>query len=188
MNIKALDSELKDDGSVFLAYDGFLTQALIVAMTEALEKESQMSATMRTNILTIFIELSQNMMNYSKSQDITASHNDGRGMIVVGHDKEKDTYYVMSRNLISKEDKERIDEKLKKILSLNKDELRSYYRQMRKTGHEKHEQGAGIGFIEIARRCEEMVYSFEEVGDRYRFILKATLKNESVSNSSTQGQ
>jgi len=179
MNIKELDKELKDDGIVFLAYDGFLTQTLIVAMTEALEKESEVgdiSMTTSTNILTIFIELCQNMMNYSKSQKSLQSRNDGKGMILVGHDKDKDKYYVLSRNLVNEKDKIVMEEKLDKISALDKDALRLYYREMRKLGSDKHEKGAGIGFIEIARKSEKMVYSFEKIEDIYSFTLKAVLK------------
>jgi len=181
MSIQELDAELKNDGVIFLAYDGFLTQALIVAMTEALEKESasgELGMTTSTNILTIFIELCQNMMNYSKSQKALSSRSDGKGMILVGHDKEEDKYYVQSRNLINENDKEVIEKKLEKIVSLDHEKLRKYYREMRRLGSDKHEKGAGIGFIEIARKCEKMLYSFEEIDEVYSFTLKAVLKKE----------
>ena len=179
MNLEHLERELKDDGIVFLAYDGFLTQALIVAMTEALEKESDtLTKTTSNNILTIFIELTQNMMNYSKSQKALRSRNDGKGMILVGHDKVEDQYYVLSKNLINEVDKKHIEENLDAVSELSPEELRKYYREMRKLGHAKHEKGAGIGFIEIARKCEKMVYSFKKVDDVYSFTLKAILKKE----------
>ena len=179
MNLEHLDRELKDDGIIFLAYDGFLTQALIVAMTEALEKESDtLTKTTSNNILTIFIELTQNMMNYSKSQKALQSRNNGKGMILVGHDKEEDQYYVLSKNFINEEDKKHIEENLDTVSALSPDELRKYYREMRKLGHAKHEKGAGIGFIEIARKCEKMTYSFKKLDDVYSFTLKAILKKE----------
>jgi len=178
MNIKRLDANLKEDGIVFLAYEGFITQALIVAMTEALEKESEtgeLNMTTSTNILTIFIELSQNMMNYSKCKKGKTFNSDGKGMILVGFDKEKDKYYVMSRNYVLEEDKEKMEHKLEKIVLMDKEELRKYYREMRKKGSDKHIKGAGIGFIEIARKCEKMVYSFDKIEDSYTFTLKAIL-------------
>ena len=179
MTLEHLDKELKDDGIVFLAYDGFLTQALIVAMTEALERESDtLNKTTSTNILTIFIELTQNMMNYSKSQKALRSRNDGKGMILVGHDKGEDQYYVLSKNLINEVDKKHIEENLNTVSALSPEELRKYYREMRKLGHDKHEKGAGIGFIEIARKCEKMTYAFKKVDDVYSFTLKAVLKKE----------
>ena len=179
MNLEYLDKELKDDGIVFLAYDGFLTQALIVAMTEALERESdELNKTTSINILTIFIELTQNMMNYSKSQKALQSRNDGKGMILVGYDKEQRQYYVMSKNLVNKVDKGHIKTTLDKVSSMEPEVLRKYYRDMRKQGQNKHDKGAGIGFIEIARKCEKMIYSFEKRDDVYSFTLKAILKKE----------
>ncbi|MDF1881788.1 hypothetical protein JHD50_10840 [Sulfurimonas sp. MAG313] len=179
MNLNRLDEELHNDGIVFLAYDGFITQALIVAMTEALEKESDnLGLTTSTNILTIFIELTQNMMNYSKSQKKLHCSCNGKGMILVGYINESHQYYVMSRNVIIEKDKDYIQSLLEKIVSLDAQELRNYYRELRKLGKTKHEKGAGIGFIEIARKCEKIIYDFEAVDDIYNFTFKAILKKE----------
>jgi len=179
MNLQGLDEEFKNDGIVFLAYDGFITQSLIVAMTEALEKESdKLSLTTRTNILTIFIELTQNMMNYSKSQKDLPSQNDGKGMILVGYINETKQYYLMSKNFVNSDDKMYIPGLLENITSLNSEELRQYYRQVRKLGKDKHEKGAGIGFIEIARRCENIIYNFEALDNVYNFTFRAILKKE----------
>ena len=70
MNMNNIKDLVQKDGIVFLAYGGFLSQTLIVCMTESLEKEaedSELTMNDSTNIFTIFIELAQNMMNYSKS-------------------------------------------------------------------------------------------------------------------------
>ena len=38
-DLRALEAILEEDGIVFLSYGGFLTQSLIVGMTEALDGE-----------------------------------------------------------------------------------------------------------------------------------------------------
>ena len=84
-DIKRLESMLEEDGVVFLTYGGFLTQSLISGMTEALEKEAQgsnISLKVSGNIFTIFIELAQNMMNYSKK--VENGGFDPKGLILVG--------------------------------------------------------------------------------------------------------
>lgn len=179
MNIEQLDSALRDSGIVFLAYDGFLTQSLIVGMTEALDKESEnneISLAVSTNILTVFIELSQNMMNYSKFKSTNEQHFDGKGLIIVGYSNEDERYYVMSRNLISALDKEKITPKLDEVMGMDKTELRKLYREKRKSGDDKHAKGAGIGFIEVARKCESMEYSFSQANnEQYYFLLKTVI-------------
>ena len=58
MNISAIQEIVEKDGIVFLTYGGFLSQALISGMTEALEKEAEQNELNMgdsSNIFTIFI-------------------------------------------------------------------------------------------------------------------------------------
>jgi len=174
-DISKLEAILEEDGIVFLTYGGFLTQSLIVAMTDALEKEAEnydLSMKISHNIFTIFIELAQNMMNYSKR--IASNGLDPKGLILVGKNK-KGLYYVLSQNVLNEEDKNKIEPKLKTIQSLNKDEIKKLYRETRKSGKDTHDKGGGIGFLEIAKRCEQIVYQFIPIenSNRYYFKFKA---------------
>jgi len=117
INTQRLESLLIEDGIVFLTYGGFLTQSLIVGMTEALERESEhaeLSMKQSNNIFTIFIELSQNMMNYSKKVTRVENNFDPKGMIIVGKNAQEE-YYILSQNIISLEDREKIEPKLEAI-------------------------------------------------------------------------
>ena len=87
MNISKIRDMVEDDDIVFLTYGGFLSQTLISGMTEALEKEAEdndLKMGIANNIFTIFIELSQNMMNYSKSKNIQNKASAKSGLIIVG--------------------------------------------------------------------------------------------------------
>lgn len=180
MKFETLESILEEDGIVFLTYGGFLTQALIAGMTDALEKEAEsndLSPKAAGNIFTIFIELSQNMMNYSKSKADVDKKFDPKGMIIVGMDKNEDSYFIISRNLINLNDKEKIESRLKAIEGKDKEELRKMYRELRKSGRDKHNVGAGIGFIEVARRCDSVEHTFSKFNDeKYYFTFKSIIK------------
>ena len=173
-DMKQLETILEQDGILFLTYGGFLTQSLIVGMTEALEKEtesSDLSMKLANNIFTIFIELAQNMMNYSKK--VEKEGIDPKGLILVGKTAAGE-YYVLSQNIVDLEDKKKIEEKLTKIEGLNRDEIKKLYRQARRSGKDTHNKGGGIGFFEVAKRCERIEYSFSKINDgRYYFQLKA---------------
>ncbi len=183
MKFDMLENILQEDGIVFLSYGGFLTQSLIAALTDALEQEVQkkdLSVKISTNIFTIFIELAQNMMNYAKSKT-DAKRYEAKGLIVVGTETANNQkyYYIISRNLIDAEDKERVENGLKTIEGLDKEELRKLYREQRKAGKDKHNKGAGIGLIEIARRCDKVEHNFEDQGDgHFYFTLKTMLHKE----------
>ena len=179
MKFTNLEQILEKDGIVFLTYGGFLTQPLIAGMTDALEQEAarnELSMKVSSDIFTIFIELSQNMMNYSKSKTESNGEFDSKGLIIVGMDNNKTSYYIISRNIIDANDKVKIEERLTEVESLDKDELRKLYRERRKSGRDKHSKGAGIGFVEVARRCDKVEHQFETLDStRYYFTVKSTI-------------
>ena len=173
-NIKTLEEILEKDGIIFLTYGGTLTQSLIVAMTEALEKETEeadLSIGLASKIFTIFIELAQNMMHYSKKMNKDGF--DSKGLIVVGKNKEGQ-YYVFGQNIVDDTDRENIEPKIKTILSSSKDEIKKMYRDARKSGKDTHTKGGGIGFYEIAKKSEKIEYSFIDLENgKYYFQFKA---------------
>ena len=179
MDINQIQRMVDNDGIIFLSYGGYLSQTLIAGMTEALEKEAEdngITMGISNNLFTIFIELSQNIMNYSKS--LSNDKFRAQGLILVSKDKD-DSYHIHSQNIVSKVDKEKIEPKLQEIQSLDKDALKKRYRELRKSGRNSHDKGGGIGFYEIARKCDSIEYSFTKIqDDRYYFYIKTTNKTK----------
>jgi carboxylesterase type B len=183
MKFDALENILESDGIVFLSYGGFLTQSLIAGMTDALEQEAannELSQKVSNNIFTIFIELAQNMMNYSKAKEYDEIYA-SKGLIIVGTESDNKHYYIISRNVIDAEDKLKVEKRLKEIEGLDKEALRQLYRDRRKAGRDKHEKGAGIGFIEIARRCDRIEHEFTpHNGNKHYFTIKTIIDKEQL--------
>lgn len=180
MNINLIQELVEKDGIVFLTYGGFLSQALISGMTEALEKEAEqnnLNMGVSSNIFTIFIELAQNMMNYSKTKCNDNFNNlKSEGLIVVGRDNEQN-YYIHSQNIVGTDDKEKIEPVLTKIQSLNRDEIKKIYRELRRSGKNTHGKGGGIGFYEISKRCDNIDFEFKPINEnKYYFHFKAEIK------------
>jgi hypothetical protein len=167
---------------VFISYGGLLTQSLISAMTEALEKETQESEIgmgISSNLFTIFIELSQNMLNYSKTKDKGCRDINPGGLIVVSKNIDGTVYYVHSQNVISVDDKNVIEPKLKEVQTLDRDGIKKRYRELRRSGKGTHSKGGGIGFYEIAKRCDKVDYEFMPINeDKYYFHIKTTIKTK----------
>ncbi len=171
MNIDAVKEFVKKDGIVFLTYGGFLSQTLISGMVESIEKEtvaSNIGMGDSTNILTIFIELSQNILNYSKTKEQENDESKAEGLVVVGKstDSELHQYYIISQNIVAIQDKEKIIPKLEEILTLDKEGLKKRYRELRKSGKDSHDKGGGIGFYEIAKRSDKIEYDFSPINEK----------------------
>jgi hypothetical protein len=190
MQYSKLESVLNEDGIIFLQYGGELTQSLIVAMTDILEKEVEnnlIGLKTSSNIFTIFIEMSQNLMNYGKRNREKGLNFNTRGLIIIGlkegNGERPENYYIISRNLITEVDKAVIQERLDAVEGLDNEALRKLYRTLRKSGRDKHSQGAGIGFVEIARRCDSLTHTIKKGPDGlYHFTLKAKIFLEEVKH------
>ncbi len=179
MNIKDVQKLVENNGIIFLSFGGFLSQTLITGMTEALEKEAEennVGMGVSSNVFTIFIELAQNMMNYSKNKDMNCRVISPGGLIVVSKDTEGN-YFIDSQNIVSIEDKEKIEPKLAEIVTLDKDGIKKRYKELRRSGKNTHKIGGGIGFYEIAKRCDKVEYTFESINeDKFYFHIKTEVK------------
>ena len=171
-----LEALLKEDNIIFLTYGGTFTQSLIAGMTGVLEKEveeAELSMKISNNIFVVFIELAQNVMNYSKkvkSQNIL----DPKGLIFVG--KKEENYFVCSQNIISKEDRERIEPRLKSIQNATDEAIKKLYKEVRRSGKESHEKGGGLGLLEIAKKSQQIEYHFQDLqNDKFYYKICVTI-------------
>lgn len=177
MNLEELEQMLSDEGIVFLSYGGMLSQKLITNMVEALENEinEKINLSSSIDIFTVFVELSQNIMNYSKEKNLSFKP---RGLVLVGL-KEGKKYYVLSRNAVTKEDKENLEKKLNLIQNMTREEIKEKYKELRREDRKIEHNGAGIGFYEIAKRCENIEYEFKKLEEElYQFSFIANINEK----------
>lgn len=175
MNISKIRKVMSEEGIVF-SFSGMISQSLTSFMIETAKKQLEArgeDAKMTRNMLLIGIEQLQNIMSYSKEKDIFQGNRYvSPGVMVIGFSDQKQKYYVNSSNEIVFEDKEKVSKKLDYINSLEKDELRKYLREKLRSAEDKHDRGAGVGFIEMAKRSsEKLEYGFEEIDGKLYFHI-----------------
>jgi hypothetical protein len=160
MDLSFINSVIDKNAKLHMVYAGPLSQGLISEMTQMLEKEAQeasLSMTEATNLFTIFIELSQNIVSYAHRQ--TESYRI-EGLLVVGQRQDSLDFFIQSQNLIRPEDRLRLEPKLREIKTMDKESIKKRYRELLRSGRDAHHKGAGIGFYEIAKRCDDIDYEF----------------------------
>ena len=84
---------------------------------------------------------------------------------------------VFAGNLIQRSDVERLRVKLSRIRDMSKDELKVLYKEQLRAEPEEGSKGAGLGFMEIARRASKPIeFDFTDVDANHAFFaLKATI-------------
>lgn len=179
MNITQIQELVKKDSIVLLMYGGFLSQTLISSMTEALgnkANEDDLTMSDSINIFIIFVELTQNMMSYSKNKERDSTNLKSDGLIIVEKDI-KDNYYIHTRNIVDKKDKEIIELKLNEILISSPYKIKEVYKELRISGRDTHKKGGGIGFYEIAKRCKNITFKFKNINEnKFYFDFNVEIK------------
>ncbi len=179
--IKLLD--LKNDldkKGVFLYFNGSISQDLLIQLGDTLKQKLKMEdveAQTSMKVFSMFVEQMQNIIRYSVPTRMSIPGNpaDSRvGVLTVGYDG--NYFFVASGNRVDNTEVIGISEKLEKIRSMDKDQLKAYYREMRKKDSPEDSKGAGLGFIEMARNASKpLEFEFSALNDRESFFTLITL-------------
>jgi len=169
--------QIDNKPQVIIEYEGEFTQKLVNEYVEQIEDKIDNIGLM-SNISTTFVEQYQNILNYAKSEDqnITSVHPFG---YIKLQKNVNNTYSIESVNIVTIEDKQKIEPKLFEISELDAQGIRKRYRELRKSGKNTHAKGGGIGFYEIAKRCKSIEYHFKQINEtRFEFKFISVLSAE----------
>lgn len=181
-----LRSTLHTQGVIF-AYSGYVTEPVLSGVGEALKQKLAIddadTKTLRS-VFAIFVEQMQNIIRYSAERTETPLPPTGNpkalremryGILTIG--KEGADYVVCAGNLVQRADVPRLHARLNRIKEMNKEELKALYKEQLRAEPEEGSKGAGLGFMEIARRASKPIeFDFNDLDDDYAFFaLKATI-------------
>ena len=175
-------STLRAQGIIF-AYSGYVTEAVLSGVGEAIKQKLTIddadTKTLRS-VFAVFVEQMQNMIRYSAEKVPNSALEPPfieirYGVLTIG--REGDDYVVYAGNLVERSDVERLRTRLTKIRAMNKEELRALHKEKLRAAPEEGSKGAGLGFMEIARRASKPIeFDFTDVDTKHAFFtLKASI-------------
>ncbi|MBK8393767.1 MAG: hypothetical protein IPL26_00770 [Leptospiraceae bacterium] len=145
--------EIKDH-KVLVSFKGAISQEVLTEFGTMI-KSSLSAETNTKRIFAVFVELAQNILHYSSEQQPNLGGNAGVGIIVL---KEKQNlFFLSSGNLVSNQSVEKIKAKCEKVNEMNKDQLKVYHQELIRGGRPDGSKGAGLGIVDIARKCDSPV-------------------------------
>ncbi|MBF0589864.1 MAG: hypothetical protein HQL53_12125 [Magnetococcales bacterium] len=174
---------LHDQGIVF-CYSGYMTETILTGLGQAIKQKLTMEATDAKTIrgvFSVFVEQMQNVIRYSAEREpepreeraATKESVLSYGLLTVG--QEEGAYYVNCGNKIEIKDVARLDAQLSTIRDMDRLELKALYKQILKGEVPEGSKGAGVGFVDIARKATRPIeFDFIELDAQYAFFaLKA---------------
>ena len=172
--------QLKTEGIIF-SFSGPISQNLLEGIGATLRQKMSLEETstnVTQKVFSIFVELMQNIINYSveRGSGSEADPELSSGILVIG--KKNDQFYIKSGNYINLAQKEFLEEKLPMIRKMDKDELKKYYKEQRRKEAKEGSKGAGLGFIEMARKASRPIeYDILPAADqgKYFFVINVVI-------------
>lgn len=127
-------------------------------------------------VFSVFIEQMNNIFHYSAekhhfgSTDMGKELDVGTGIFILGSEGKE--YFIQTGNMMKVQQKVLIKERIDFLNTLDKPGLRKYYKERIRADDDNPEsKGAGLGFIEIARRASSKIdYSFTDVDEENTFF------------------
>ncbi len=164
--------------NINLAYEGEITHQITKAFTSLTEsnmiKEEDPNKVQK-KVFHVMVECLQNISKHAENRNNIVTSKDGRGIFMISKDKEE--YNVTTGNIINNDKISKLEEMLRSINELDEIGLKKLYKQQMREGRLSDKGGAGLGFIDIAKKTgEKLIYSFLKINEKNSFfVLTSTI-------------
>lgn len=160
--------------NLILVYEGEFTQEItksVLAMAERNMDSVGEESSIKRKVFNVMVECLQNIVKHSEEE--TSKRN--TAIFMIG--KQDQEYIITSGNPIKKDSIERLKSRLEQINSLDKDGLKALYKDIIKNSDISEKGGAGLGFVDMARKSgQKLEFDFEKIDDETSFFsLRTTI-------------
>ncbi len=149
------------DQDLMLVYEGEINQDIantVLAMTKKNMESENEENTVKKKVFNIMVECLQNIAKHSDEN----AFNDSTSSAIFMLGRVDNEYVITTGNPMQAKEIENLKEKLDKVNSLDKDGLKALYKEIRLNGSLSEKGGAGLGFVDIARKSgKELIYDFQ---------------------------
>ncbi|MCK5846715.1 MAG: SiaB family protein kinase [Bacteroidales bacterium] len=159
------------DNHIMLSFKGEITSDIITMVLQIMETRLDSvseKGSVKKKIFNVLVECMQNLYHHSEAEE-PGDINTRRAMLELFYDDEY--YYILTGNYIKKDAIPPLRDRIDRVNSLSKEELRSYYRQILDNNIISDKGGADLGMIDMARKSgQKLFYDFHEATDTLSFF------------------
>ncbi len=160
-------------GEVMLAYEGEISQSLILSLTGLIEFEivkSGENPKLQKQLFHTLVEGLQNIMKHADPMEgDRVTMFSGRGVMMLI--RTPTCYYVLVGNIVMSTRVPDMRARLETLKNANDDELKAMHRDCLRGNDISDKGGAGLGLIDMARKANAIDYLFEEITEDRQFYL-----------------
>jgi hypothetical protein len=159
-----------------LIYEGEVTHQITKAFTALTEENMAKDAEPNSLQMRVFHIIVESLQNISKhAQNLKGMREDMKGIGTFLIAKSITDYFIIAGNLLHNDDKAQVQELIDRINELDKEGLKKLHKEQMKQGKLSERGGAGLGFIDIARKSgKPLSYEFRPITDDTSFFILTT--------------
>lgn len=162
-----------DKDNIMLSFKGVVTSDLLTSVLGIMESKmerNEESPKVRKKVFNVLVECLQNLYHHSEDNEkIIEELNSDAAIFTIS--KSDEQYVIQTGNYIQQSQVSVLRGKLDTINSMDKDELKIYYKQILSNGERSDKGTAGLGMIDIARKSgNKLEYDFLDVDNRSSFF------------------
>ncbi len=167
---------------LILVYEGDFTQETtksILSMAERNLDSSGEDSGIKRKVFNVMVEALQNIVKHSSEQGLQAGSLISKSAIFM-ISKEDSRYCVLTGNPIAKANVAKLTGNLNELNSKDKEGLKEMYKEIIKNTQISEKGGAGLGFVDMARKSgEKLEFTFANMDPEYDFFcLKVKISRE----------
>ncbi|MEN8228616.1 MAG: SiaB family protein kinase [Bacteroidota bacterium] len=163
-----------NSGDVLMSFKGNISSELISNVLEVVESkmdEHNESSKIRKKVYNVLVESLQNLYHHIEElpDEMTKEYGDKFGILVISRGGER--YKISTGNFISQEKVDVLRNKIDKINSMGREELKDMYKFILNHQRLSDKGGGGLGLVDIARKTgNKLDYTFDKFDDIYYFF------------------
>ena len=163
--------------NLILVYEGEFTQEItksVLSMAERNMDSMGEESSIKRKVFNVMVECLQNICKHADEYDPN-SQLSNKAIFMIG--KQEGEYVITTGNPIQNQKVAFLNDKLQQINSLDKEGLKALYKDIIKNGDLSERGGAGLGFVDMARKSgQKLEFGFEPMSDNWSFFsLKTTI-------------
>ena len=159
------------DNHIMLSFKGEITSDIITMVLQIMESRLDSvseKGSVKKRIFNVLVECMQNLYHHSEAE-VAGDVSTRRAMLELFYDN--DFYYILTGNFILNKEIPPLKERIDRVNSLSKEDLRRYYREILDNNQISDKGGADLGMIDMARKSgQKLDYNFSTVNDEMSFF------------------
>ena len=157
-----------------LSYRGNFSQDITKALLGVSERQLEQEGTdlaVKKKVFNVMVECLQNVAKHTAEVDEYTDNYSALFML----GRSATDYIIYSGNVIDNKNVDELKEKIMYVNSMDKDELKEFYKMIISSGDLSAKAGAGLGLLDIAKKSgNKLDYDFQPIDEKKSFFSLRT--------------